>query len=452
MDLITTTEALAAACTRLAAHPFVTVDTEFLRETTYYPKLCLIQMASSDEAVLVDPLAPGIDLQPFLDLMADSRVVKVFHSARQDLEIVWNMGQLVPTPLFDSQIAAMVCGYGDSVSYEQLVNDLAKARVDKSSRFTDWSRRPLSEAQLTYALSDVTHLVQVYEELMRQLTENGRLAWLDEEMAILTSPETYKADPDNAWRRLAGRLRKSREIAVLMEVAAWREREAQSRDVPRGRILKDDAVIDLAMSAPEGRGSPRAPALDPERLRAVAHGRRHPGGRPARPRPRSQDRADAGAAAGPGQYGRGGGTPQSAAQGRRRAGGCGAQDHRHRRGSGGHRRGRYGGRAGAARLAARAVRRKGDRAEGGRAWAFHGARSRGAAPRCRPATSRAKRPYPTISIRGSRFSTLESWRTRPSRRSLASACRSLGSCSTTFGPRAKSGHSGSTPSMATEIG
>jgi ribonuclease D len=177
--------------------------------------------------------------------------VKVFHSARQDLEIVWNMGQLVPAPLFDSQIAAMVCGYGDSVSYEQLVNDLAKARVDKSSRFTDWSRRPLSEAQLTYALSDVTHLVQVYEELMRQLTENGRLAWLDEEMAILTSPETYKADPDNAWRRLAGRLRKSREIAVLMEVAAWREREAQNRDVPRGRILKDDAVIDLAMSAPK---------------------------------------------------------------------------------------------------------------------------------------------------------------------------------------------------------
>jgi ribonuclease D len=251
MDLITTTEALGAACTRLAAHPFVTVDTEFLRETTYYPKLCLIQMASSDEAVLVDPLAPGIDLQPFLDLMADTRVVKVFHSARQDLEIVWNMGQLVPAPLFDSQIAAMVCGYGDSVSYEQLVNDLAKARVDKSSRFTDWSRRPLSEAQLTYALSDVTHLVQVYEELMRQLTENGRLAWLDEEMAILTSPETYKADPENAWRRLAGRLRKSREIAVLMEVAAWREREAQNRDVPRGRILKDDAVIDLAMSAPK---------------------------------------------------------------------------------------------------------------------------------------------------------------------------------------------------------
>jgi ribonuclease D len=250
MDLITSTEALAAACTRLAAHPFVTVDTEFLRETTYYPKLCLIQMASADDAVLIDPLAPGIDLAPFLGLMADARVVKVFHSARQDLEIIWNMGGLVPAPLFDTQIAAMVCGYGDSVSYEQLVNDLAKARVDKSSRFTDWSRRPLSEAQLTYALSDVTHLVQVYESLLRELEGNGRLSWLDEEMAILTSPETYRADPDNAWRRLAGRLRKPKEVAVLMEVAAWREREAQSRDVPRGRILKDDALIDLATSAP----------------------------------------------------------------------------------------------------------------------------------------------------------------------------------------------------------
>jgi ribonuclease D len=157
----------------------------------------------------------------------------------------------VPEPLFDSQVAAMVCGYGDSVSYEQLVNDLAKAKVDKSSRFTDWSRRPLTEAQLTYALSDVTHLVRVYEALMEQLQANGRLAWLGEEMAVLTSPETYRADPENAWRRLAGRLRKPREIAVLMEIAAWREREAQSRDVPRGRILKDDALVDIAVSAPK---------------------------------------------------------------------------------------------------------------------------------------------------------------------------------------------------------
>ncbi len=252
MDLITTTEALSAACSRLSQHPFVTVDTEFLRETTYYPKLCLIQMAGPDpaDAYLIDPLAEGISLEPFMALMSDKAVVKVFHSARQDLEIVWNLGGIVPEPLFDTQVAAMVCGYGDSVSYEQLVNDLAKAKVDKSSRFTDWSRRPLTDAQLTYALSDVTHLVKVYEALMAQLEKNGRLAWLGEEMSVLTSPETYQADPDNAWRRLAGRLRKAKEVAVLMEVAAWREREAQSRDVPRGRILKDDALIDVATSAP----------------------------------------------------------------------------------------------------------------------------------------------------------------------------------------------------------
>ena len=252
MDLITSTDALAAACARLAAHPFVTVDTEFLRETTYYPKLCLIQMAGPDpaDACLIDPLAEGISLDPFMALMVDPNVTKVFHSARQDLEIVWNLGQIVPSPLFDTQIAAMVCGYGNSVSYEQLVNDLAKARVDKSSRFTDWSRRPLTDAQLTYALSDVTYLVTVYEELLSQLEKSGRLAWLSEEMAVLTAPETYQADPENAWRRLVGRLRKPKEVAVLMEIAAWREREAQSRDVPRGRILKDDALVDLAVSAP----------------------------------------------------------------------------------------------------------------------------------------------------------------------------------------------------------
>src|SRR3954471_21515615 len=250
MDLIASTDALAAACARLAAYPFVTVDTEFMRETTYYPKLCLIQMATPDEGVLVDPLAPGLDLKPFLDLMANEAVLKVFHSARQDLEIIWNLGRLVPHPVFDTQIAAMVCGYGDSVSYEQLVNDLAKERVDKSSRFTDWSRRPLSEAQLAYALSDVTHLVKVYEALAAELERTGRSAWLTEEMEVLTSPETYRADPENAWRRLAGRLRKAREIAVLMEVAAWREREAQARDVPRGRVLKDEAVHDVAVAAP----------------------------------------------------------------------------------------------------------------------------------------------------------------------------------------------------------
>ncbi len=251
MDLISTTSALADACTRFAAQSFVTVDTEFMRETTYYPKLCLIQMAGPDgSGVLVDPLAPGLDLAPFFALMADEGVVKVFHSARQDLEIIWLLGGLLPQPFFDTQVAAMVCGYGDSVSYEQLVNDVAKAKIDKSSRFTDWSRRPLSDAQLTYALSDVTHLVKVYEVLAGQLLATDRGEWLDEEMSVLTSPETYRADPSSAWRRLAGRMRKPREIAVLIEVAAWREREAQSRNVPRGRILKDEAVIDVATSAP----------------------------------------------------------------------------------------------------------------------------------------------------------------------------------------------------------
>ncbi|KQP41475.1 ribonuclease D [Methylobacterium sp. Leaf104] len=251
MDLIATTAALAEACTRLSAHPFVTVDTEFMRETTYYPKLCLIQMAAPDgTGVLVDPLSPDLDLAPFFALMGDEGVVKVFHSARQDLEIIWLLGGLLPQPFFDTQVAAMVCGYGDSVSYEQLVNDVAKAKIDKSSRFTDWSRRPLSDAQLSYALSDVTHLVKVYEVLAGQLLSTDRGEWLDEEMSVLTSPETYRADPASAWRRLAGRMRKPREIAVLMEVAAWREREAQSRNVPRGRILKDEAVIDVATSAP----------------------------------------------------------------------------------------------------------------------------------------------------------------------------------------------------------
>ncbi|TXN80822.1 ribonuclease D [Methylobacterium sp. WL8] len=251
MDLISTTQALREACDRLAAQSFVTVDTEFMRETTYYPKLCLIQMAAPDgTGVLVDPLAEGIDLQPFVDLMADEGVVKVFHSARQDLEIIWLMGGLLPQPFFDTQVAAMVCGYGDSVSYEQLVNDVAKAKIDKSSRFTDWSRRPLSDAQLSYALSDVTHLVTVYEKLVADLVRDDRGQWLDEEMAVLTSHDTYRADPAQAWRRLSGRMRKPREIAVLMEVAAWREREAQTRNVPRGRILKDEAVIDVATSAP----------------------------------------------------------------------------------------------------------------------------------------------------------------------------------------------------------
>ncbi len=250
MKLITTTADLADACARLASHPFVTVDTEFLRETTYYPKLCLIQLASPDEAVLVDPLAPELDLAPFFGLMVDEAVVKVFHAARQDLEIVWMLGRVLPSPLFDTQVAAMVCGYGDSVGYEQLANDLAKARIDKSSRFTDWSRRPLNEAQLVYAEADVTHLRDIYLALKADLEQTGREGWVAEEMAVLNSPATYEVKPENAWQRLKGRIRKPKELAVLIELAAWREREAQHRDVPRQRVLKDDALMDIVQRAP----------------------------------------------------------------------------------------------------------------------------------------------------------------------------------------------------------
>ncbi|CAN5319657.1 ribonuclease D [soil metagenome] len=250
MNLISTTADLADACARLAQHPFVTVDTEFLRETTYYPKLCLIQLASPDEAVLVDPLAPELDLAPFFGLMVDEAVVKVFHAARQDLEIVWMLGRVLPTPLFDTQVAAMVCGYGDSVGYEQLANDLAKARIDKSARFTDWSRRPLNEAQLVYAEADVTHLRDIYLALKADLEATGREAWVAEEMAVLNSPGTYEVKPENAWLRLKGRIRKPKELAVLIELAAWREREAQHRDVPRQRVLKDDALMDIVQRAP----------------------------------------------------------------------------------------------------------------------------------------------------------------------------------------------------------
>lgn len=248
--MITTTAQLAEACARMASQPYVTVDTEFLRDSTYYPKLCLLQIASPEEAVLVDPLAKGIVLQPFLELMANSSVMKVFHAARQDIEIIWNMGGMIPSPMFDTQIAAMVCGYGDSVGYEQLVNDIAKARIDKSSRFTDWARRPLTDAQLSYALSDVTHLRVIYEHLRGELEQTGRVSWLAEEMGVLTAPETYDLHPDDAWGRLKGRVRKPRELAILIELAAWREREAQSRDVPRSRVLKDDALIDIVQRAP----------------------------------------------------------------------------------------------------------------------------------------------------------------------------------------------------------
>lgn len=250
MEPITTTKKLSEACARLAKHPYVTVDTEFLRETTFYPLLCVAQLASPEEAFVIDTLAKGLDLKPFFDLMANDKVLKVFHAARQDIEIVWHMAGLVPAPIFDTQVAAMVLGYGDSVSYEQLVQRTTGHAPDKSNRFTDWSRRPLTQAQLDYALSDVTHLREVYANLAADLEKRGRIDWVREEMKILTSPDTYMLDPERAWERLKTRVRKPKELAILMEVAAWREREAQARDVPRGRILKDDVLGDIAIQAP----------------------------------------------------------------------------------------------------------------------------------------------------------------------------------------------------------
>jgi ribonuclease D len=250
MELITTTDELAKTCERLARHPFVTIDTEFLRETTYYPLLCVAQLASNDEAVVIDALAPGIDLAPFFELMTNEKVLKVFHAARQDIEIVWHRVQAIPRPIFDTQVAAMVLGHGDSISYDQLVQRITGDTLDKSHRFTDWTRRPLSPAQIKYAVSDVTHLRDVYISLLADLGRRGRTEWMDDEMEILTSPDTYRAEPERAWMRLKTRVRKPKELAVLIEVAAWREREAQTRDVPRSRVLKDDAIGDIAVQAP----------------------------------------------------------------------------------------------------------------------------------------------------------------------------------------------------------
>lgn len=250
MDLISTTSDLAAACDRLAQHKVITVDTEFLRETTYYPLLCVVQMASADEAIVVDALAPGIDLKPFFELMSNEAVLKVFHAARQDIEIVWHLSGTIPHPIFDTQVAAMVLGYGDSIAYDQLVDRVTGHRPDKTHRFTDWSRRPLTDEQLHYAVSDVTHLREVFAALDADLRKRDRSDWVSEEMEVLTSPKTYDFHPERAWERLKTRVRKPRELAVLIEVAAWREQEAQGRDVPRSRVLKDDAVGDIATHAP----------------------------------------------------------------------------------------------------------------------------------------------------------------------------------------------------------
>ena len=250
MQLITTTDDLETAVAALERSAFVTVDTEFIRETTFWPELCLIQMAAPGVTALVDPLAPGLDLAPFFRLMADERVVKVFHAARQDIEIVFHLGGLIPHPVFDTQVAAMVCGFGDSVSYEQIVQKVTGARIDKSSRFTDWRHRPLSEKQLDYALADVTHLIDVYQHLKAELEREDRAHWLTEEMNVLTARETYDPSPEDAWKRLKMRMRKPQELAIVQGVAAWREREARERNVPRGRVLKDDAIYEIAQQAP----------------------------------------------------------------------------------------------------------------------------------------------------------------------------------------------------------
>ncbi len=271
MSLITTSRGLAEVCRRVAQHPFITVDTEFLRETTFWPKLCVVQLASPEEAVAVDALAEGLDLAPFFDLMADPKLVKVFRAARQDIEIMWNLARIIPAPLFDTQIAAMVCGFGEQISYGELAQAIAKVSLDKSSRFTDWSRRPLSEAQVQYAIADVTHLRDVYVHLRDRLEASGRLSWLDDEMALLTSSATYEQHPESAWERFRNRVRKPRDLAVLIEVAAWRETEAQSRDVPRGRVLKDDTLMEIALAAPrtaEELGNLRAFPRGMERSRA----------------------------------------------------------------------------------------------------------------------------------------------------------------------------------------
>lgn len=253
MDLLTTTEDLAALVKTLSSDEFVTVDTEFIRETTYWPDLCLIQVAGETVNALIDPLSPDIDLGPFFELMNNPAVLKVFHAARQDIEIMVHRAGIVPHPVFDTQIAAMVCGFGDQVGYEAIVRTLAKAQIDKSSRFTDWSRRPLTDKQLAYALDDVTHLRTVYRKLKAQLDKTGREHWLREEMQILANPATYRTEPQDAWKRIKVRLRNKKQLAVLMALASWREHEARDKNVPRSRVLKDDAIAEIAMQIPQSK-------------------------------------------------------------------------------------------------------------------------------------------------------------------------------------------------------
>lgn len=266
MRVITKTQDLEALCQEMAQQPYVAVDTEFMRETTYWPKLCLIQAAAPGglEAV-IDPLAEDLGLAPFMELMANEKVLKVFHAARQDLEIFLKIAGRLPHPVFDTQIAAMACGYGDTVAYDALVQQILKRRLDKSSRFTDWSRRPLSDAQLTYALADVTHLSEIYPRMRDKLASEGRTSWLDEEHDYLLDPAIYDTTPENAWNRLKLRKTTADYVLGLQVGAAWRERQAQARDVPRGRVVKDEALYEIAEQRPKS-------AADFDRMRAVPRG------------------------------------------------------------------------------------------------------------------------------------------------------------------------------------
>ncbi len=266
MDLIVDTDALSAFCGRVGQSNYITVDTEFIRDKTYWSRLCLVQVAGAGEAVAIDALSETIDLAPLFALMNDAGVLKVFHAARQDVEIFYHLDGRVPAPLFDTQVAAMVCGFGESAGYDRLVSKLARATIDKSQRFTDWSRRPLSKKLIDYAISDVTHLRVVYDKLSAQLAENRRAEWLSEEMATLTDPATYRQTPEDGWKRVKNRLRKPRHIAIFRKLAAWREAEAQRRDVPRNRILRDETLSEIAAQEPQ---SPE----DLSRLRALGRGR-----------------------------------------------------------------------------------------------------------------------------------------------------------------------------------
>jgi len=251
MNIVSDTDSLSQLCAELSGSDFITVDTEFIRETTYWPRLCIIQVANTEQAAIIDFLADGLELEPFFELLRDETITKVFHAARQDIEIIYHLGGFIPHPVFDTQVAAMVCGFGDSISYDQIVGKVTGEHIDKSHRFTDWARRPLTDKQLTYALADVTHLRDVYQFLKANLEEQNRAGWVREEMGILTSVDTYRMDPKRAWMRMKMRVRKPREIAIMQELAAWREKEAQKRDVPRNRVIKDDAIYEIAMHQPK---------------------------------------------------------------------------------------------------------------------------------------------------------------------------------------------------------